>query len=188
VSDFLSDKELAELGLGDYGERVRISRHALLLGREHIRVGSDSRIDAFCVLVGSPLGMSIGSHVHLSCYVSILGGDRVTIEDFCTVSVRCSLFTSNDDYSGQGLANPTVPDEYRQVEKGPVHLKQHCIVGSGSVILPNVTIGQSAAVGALSLVKKDVDDFAIVAGAPARRVGTRSGEHLRAARSIKDST
>jgi galactoside O-acetyltransferase len=185
VSDFLSKDELAELRLGRCGERVRISRHALLLEPEYIRIGSDSRIDAFCVISASTKGISIGSHVHLSCHVSILGGDGVTIEDFCTVSVRCSLFTSNDDYSGLGLTNPTVPDGCRQVHSAPIRLKKHSIIGSGSIVLPGVTIGASAGVGALSLVKGDVEDFAIVAGTPARRIGTRSSEHLGQERNMK---
>jgi galactoside O-acetyltransferase len=116
--------------------------------------------------------------VHLSAYSCILGGGRTTIEDFCTLSVRCALFTSSDDFSGVGLTNPTLPEDYRSVTSGPIHLKKHCILGCGSVVLPNVTIGQSAAVGALTLVKCDVDDFALVAGTPMRRVGTRKAEHL----------
>jgi galactoside O-acetyltransferase len=130
------------------------------------------------VISGNPKGVSIGAHVHLSAHVSILGRDGTTIEDFCTISVRCTLFTSNDDFLGIGLNNPTVPEEYRAVTNGPIRLKKHCILGCGSIVLPNVTIGRSAAVGALTLVKRDVDDFAIVAGTPMRRVGTRRTEHL----------
>jgi dTDP-4-amino-4,6-dideoxy-D-glucose acyltransferase len=178
MGDFLSAKELMELQLGACGESVRISRRALILSPERVHIGSNSRIDAFCVISGSSKGVFIGSHVHMSAYVSILGADRVTIEDFCTVSVRCSLFTSNDDYLGFGLTNPTVPERYREVVNGPIHLKEHCIIGCGSIILPNVRIGRSAAVGALSLIKSDVDDFAIVAGVPMRRIGTRRAEHL----------
>jgi dTDP-4-amino-4,6-dideoxy-D-glucose acyltransferase len=176
--DFLSANELVELQLGACGEDVCISRRAVILSPESVHIGSHSRIDAFCVISGSSKGVSIGSHVHLSAYVSILGADRVTIEDFCTISVRCSLFTSNDDYLGLGLTNPTVPLHTRELVNGPIHLEKHCIIGCGSIILPNVRIGKSAAVGALSLIKSDVDDFAIVAGTPLRRIGTRRAEHL----------
>src|SRR5207253_5776672 len=95
------------------------------------------------------------------------GREATVIDDYCTVSVRCSIFTSNDDYSGETMANPTVPEELRGVESAPVRLRSHSIVGAGSVILPGVTIGPSAAVGALSLVKDDVPERAIVAGTPA---------------------
>jgi acetyltransferase-like isoleucine patch superfamily enzyme len=47
------------------------------------------------------------------------------------------------------------------------------IVGAGSVILPGVTIGQGAAVGALTLVRKDVPPFTIVAGPRGEAIGER---------------
>src|SRR5262249_30792612 len=119
--DFLSATELADLRLGACGEDVCISRQAVILSPESVYIGSHSRIDAFCVISGCSKGVSIGSHVHLSAYVSILGADRVTIEDFCTISVRCSLFTSNDDYLGGGLTNPPVPPYYREVVNRPIH-------------------------------------------------------------------
>ena len=52
------------------------------------------------------------------------------------------------------------------------------IVGAGSVILPGVTIGEGAAVGALSIVKRDVEPFTIVAGADTRVIGTRKRDLL----------
>ena len=94
--------------------------------------------------------------------------------DFCNLSSRVSIYSSSDDYSGQTLTNPTVPDEFKNVTHAPVRLGRHVIVGSGSVILPGVSIGQGVAIGALSLVKQDCDEFGIYAGNPARRIKERS--------------
>lgn len=177
-TNFFSRSELDALPLGSCGEEVLISRNALILAPESVHVGAHSRIDAFCLISGNPAGVAIGSFVHLSAYVSVLGAQRTTIEDYVTVSARCSLFTSNDDYTGKSMCNPTIPPEYREVTDGPIVLRKHCIIGCNSVILPNVTIGLSAAVGALTLVKHDVEDFAVVAGVPMRRLGTRQSTHL----------
>ncbi len=49
-----------------------------------------------------------------------------------------------------------------------VHLKKNCWIGAGSTILPGVTIGENAVVGAASVVTKDVPNNAIVAGNPAK--------------------
>jgi galactoside O-acetyltransferase len=72
------------------------------------------------------------------------------------------------------MSNPTVPLEYRKVRSGDVVLKKHALVGSGSVIMPSVTLGIGASVGALSFVNRDVPEFAIVAGTPARIIGQRN--------------
>jgi galactoside O-acetyltransferase len=178
VTDFLSEDEVAALGLARVGVRVQISRHAVLLFPEHIALGSDVRIDAFCLLVGNAEGITVGNHVHLSAYTCVLGHRATVIGDFCTISVRCSIFTSSDDYSGASLTNPTVPDELRHTTDAPVRIHAHSAIGAGSVVLPGVSIGPSAAVGALTLVKEDVPELAIVAGTPMQRIGSRLCDHL----------
>ena len=61
----------------------------------------------------------------------------------------------------------------------PVVVKEGADIGTGAVILPGVTVGQGALVGANSLVMKDVPRLAVVAGVPARLVGWRDGQpHL----------
>lgn len=177
-TDFLSRDELEGVGFASLGPGVQLSRHALILAPERISVGRQTRIDAFCIVSGSPDGVRIGSNVHLSAFTSILGQGATEIEDFCTLSVRCSVFTSNDDYSGLTLTNPTVPADLRGTTTRPVRIMRHAILGAGCVILPGVTIGESAAVGALSLVKANVPAFAVVAGVPARVIGQRRREHL----------
>jgi acetyltransferase-like isoleucine patch superfamily enzyme len=52
--------------------------------------------------------------------------------------------------------------------KGPVLLKAGCWIGVGAVILPGVTVGRNAVVGANAVVTRDVPDFAVVGGVPAK--------------------
>jgi dTDP-4-amino-4,6-dideoxy-D-glucose acyltransferase len=181
-SDFLSTAEIKELGFRHTGNGIRISRRAVFFAPERMSIGQETRIDAFCVLCAGPDGLTIGRNVHMSAHIVVVGRARVDIGDFCTISVRCSIFSSNDDYTGAAMANPTVPDAYRLAVDAPVRIEDHVIIGAGSVILCGVTIGQSAAVGALSLVKRDVPAFAIVAGSPARPVSQRQRGHLDACR------
>jgi dTDP-4-amino-4,6-dideoxy-D-glucose acyltransferase len=181
-SDFLSTAEIKELGFRHTGNGIRISRRAVFFAPERMSIGQETRIDAFCVLSAGPDGLTIGRNVHMSAHIVVVGRARVDIGDFCTISVRCSIFSSNDDYTGAAMANPTVPDAYRLAVDAPVRIEDHVIIGAGSVILCGVTIGQSAAVGALSLVKRDVPAFAIVAGSPARPVSQRQRGHLDACR------
>lgn len=175
---FLSDNELREAGFRDFGERVRVSRRASLHGASNITLASDVRIDDFCLLSASEGVFAIGHHVHVAAYASLIGHAAITVEDFCNLSGRVSLYSSSDDYSGHSLTNPTVPDAFKEVEHAPIHLGRHVIVGAGSVILPGVVIGEGAAVGALSLVRNALEPFGIYAGVPARRIGSRSKQLL----------
>lgn len=168
-----SIEELKSLGLAEVGEGVLVDRTCRFYGVEHIRIGSKSRLDAYCVLSSGESGISIGRHVHLSVGATILGGGGVFIEDFAGLSARVSVFSSNDDYSGGAMTNPTIPMKYREVKSSEVRICRHAIIGCGSVLLPGVTLGVGASVGALSLVNKSVPDFMVVAGNPMRRIGRR---------------
>ncbi len=171
---FYSSEELAVLGLRHVGLGVKISRKASIYGAERISVGNYSRIDDFCILSASGEGQfTIGAHVHVACYTSLIGQADVTLEDFANLSSRVSLYSSSDDFSGVWMTNPTVPAEFTNVESAPVIVRTHVVVGSGSVILPGVDIARGCAVGALSLLNRSTEPFGVYAGVPARRVKDR---------------
>ena len=79
-----------------------------------------------------------------------------------------------DDYLGFGLNNPTIPIEFRNVSHGPVRISKHSIIGVGSVIFPNVMVGEGCAIGAMSLVNKSIDPWGVYVGVPVKRIKDRS--------------
>lgn len=171
-----TDEELRELGV-QFGENVRIDRTAALFNPSRIRIGSRVRIDCHVIISAEEM-VTIGNNVHIAAATHLFGRAGISLADFTNLSSRVSLFTTSDDYSGGFLTNPTVPDRYTNVALEPIVLGRHAIVGCGSVILPGVTLGDGAAVGALSLVKTDVPPNNIVAGCPARTIGVRNAERL----------
>lgn len=169
----LDPVELRELGL-TFGEGTQISRKASIYGAERIRVGDNVRIDDFCVLSAGEGGITIGSHVHIAVFTSLIGKGRITVADYANLSSRVAVYSSSDDYSGEWMTNPTVPAHLTRVDSAPVVINRHVIIGSGSVILPGVVLEEGVAVGALSLVRSSCEAFGIYVGAPARLVSKRS--------------
>jgi galactoside O-acetyltransferase len=186
ATGFLDEPALAALGLASVGADVRIDGAARFYSADRIEIGSHTRIDAFCVLSAGDGSIRIGNHVHIAAHGFMAGAGRIELEDFANISGRVSIYSSNDDYSGATLTGPTVPDELSNVEVAPVHIGRHVIVGAGSVILPGVTIGEGAAVGALSIVKRDVAPFTIVAGADMRVIGERKRDLLELEQRVDD--
>ncbi|MGH3369493.1 MAG: acyltransferase [Nocardioidaceae bacterium] len=174
----LSPRELHAVGFGSVGTDVAVHRSVHVFGAEHIHLGSHVRIDCFCVLTAGPGAVRLGNHIHIGASVHIFGSAGVTLEDFTGLSSRVSVFSTNDDYVEGHLTGPTVPDEFRKVTAAEVVVRKHAVVGAGSVVLPGVTIGSGAAVGALSLVNRDVPELTVVGGVPARAIGVRNGERL----------
>lgn len=177
----LSRKAIERMGFASVGDNVQISDRASFYGAARIALGSNVRIDDFCVLSAGMVGMvgiSIGQHVHIAVYSSLIGAGKITLSDFCNISSRVSIYSSSDDYSGATMTNPTVPSEYTGVTHAEVFLGKHVIVGSGSVILPGMTLADGVAVGALSLVNRNCEAYGVYAGNPARRINERKRDLL----------
>ena len=102
--------------------------------------------------------------MYIAAYCGLYGRGGIEMEDFSTLSSRVAIYSSNDDYSGGALTNPTVPEEYRNVEYAKVIINKHCIIGSGTIILPGVEIGEGTAVGAMSLCNTDIEEWSVYAG------------------------
>ncbi|WP_180128960.1 acyltransferase [Rhodoferax sp. BLA1] len=174
----LSREAIYALGFAAVGDNVQISDKASFYGVSRIVLGNQVRIDDFCVLAAGIGGIVVGNYVHIAVSSSLIGAGTITLADFSGLSSRVSVYSSSDDYSGASLTNPTVPSEFTGVTHAAVSLGKHVIVGSGSVILPGVTLEDGVAVGALSLVNRDCKAFGIYAGNPARRISERKRDLL----------
>lgn len=175
---FLTHEQLCQIGFHSFGHDVKVSDKAVIYNPENIKLGNHVRVDDFCVLSAGEEGIVIGSYVHIGVFCLLCGREKIVLEDFVGISSRVSIYSSGDDFSGQTLTNPTVPDKYRNVKHGKVHLGKHVVVGAGVVILPNVVIETGSAVAALSLVTRSIPEFTIVSGISARRVGKRRSHLL----------
>jgi len=75
--------------------------------------------------------------------------------------------------SGHNYDKGDIPIKNQGHKTGKIIIKEDVWVGSNAVILPNVTIGKGAVIGAGAVVTKDVNDFEIVGGVPAKKIGSR---------------
>jgi acetyltransferase-like isoleucine patch superfamily enzyme len=175
---WLTREQIEALKFGAVGENVFLSDKASYYNCAKIRIGSNVRIDDFCVLSAGEGGIVLGDYVHLAVYCSLIGKGRIELANFSGLSSRVSIYSSNDDYSGAKLTNPTVPAAFSGVTHADVLLGKHVIIGAGSVVLPGVTLGEGAAVGALSVVKHDCAPFTIYLGVPAKRIMKRETDLL----------
>lgn len=182
-TSFLSEAEIKELGLKAWGRDVMISRFCRLYNPQRISLGNHVRVDDFCILSGN---ITIHDYVHISAYVGMFSGDcRIEIGENSAISSRIAIYAESDDYSGNSLVNPLIPDTYKTLQKGDVIINKNVIIGSGSTILPGVTVGEGVAVGAMSLINRPLAPWRIYAGIPAREIKDRSKRLLELEREWK---
>ena len=70
--------------------------------------------------------------------------------DYTGISSHCAVYAASDDYSGDFMTNPTVPEKFTNVIEEPVVIKKYSNIGAGCIILPGVTIAEGCAL--LSLI------------------------------------
>ena len=95
------------------------------------------------------------------------------MEDYTGLSPRCTVFSASDDFSGDFLISPMAPLEQTNVKGGLVVVKKYSQIGAGSIIMPDLEIGEGVAVGAMSYVNKSLPEWKIYAGIPVRKIKER---------------
>jgi len=144
------------------GKEVKIF-HPSLVNLYGCTVGDDSKIGAF---VEIQKGALIGARCKISSHTFICEG--VTVED--EVFIGHGVMFTNDRYPRAANADGSLQTEANwKVE--PTRIRRGASIGSNATIICGVTVGQGAIVGAGAVVTKNVADFAIVAGVPARVIG-----------------
>lgn len=186
ATSFYEEDELVAFGFKKVGKNVLISRKASLYGAGNFSIGSNVRIDDFCLLSGN---IVIGDYVHIAAYSAIIAGEAsVTLEDFSGLSSRVTIYAASDDYSGAFLTNPTVPAAFRNILSAAITVGRHAIVGTGATLLPGAHLGEGVAVGAHSLVTKPAEAWYIYAGIPARKLKPRNKDCLEKEKQLRAQT
>ncbi len=170
---FYTIEELQTLGFKHIGKNVHLSTKASIYGIENIEIGNNVRIDDFCVISAGTGGIRLGNNIHIGVYSSLIGAGRIELNDFANISSKVAIYSSNDDYTGEFMTNPTVPAKYTNVTSSPVTIEKHVIIGSGSIILPGTTLEIGVAIGAQSMINKKCKAFGVYCGNPAIKIKER---------------
>ena len=117
-------------------------------------------------LVRSPSKVNIGAGTVVGYNCELDGRRGLTIGDNVNISSDVKFYTLQHDYNDPGFT----------AVGAPVIVKDYAWISVRAIILPGVTIGRAAVVAAGAVVTKNVPDYAIVGGVPAKVIGQRKEE------------
>lgn len=177
---FWDRERLATQGFKCVGKHVQIDQDAIFINPQFIEIGDRTRIDMGVLISAGPKGVRLGCNVHLGTNSLLFGGrGRIEIHSFGGVSSQVRIYTVTDNYLGDSLSGPTVPDEFKDMNEGNVILEKNVMIGSGSLLLPSVRMHEGSVCCAHTVVTHDVPECIVIAGHPARRILKRNLDILR---------
>ena len=121
-------------------------------------IGENSRVMPPVTVVRGN-SVKIGKNVVVMNNALFMADGGITIEDNVLVAANAQLISNNHDLYDHAVLTCK-----------PVHLKRNCWIGAGATILPGVTVGENAVVGAGAVVTKDVEANTVVGGNPAKLI------------------
>lgn len=149
-----------------------VHKHPLAMVETEV-VGRGTRIWAFAhILPGAKIGADCNICDHTFIENDVVIGDRVTVK--CGVQVWDGVTLENDVFVGPNatFTNDKFPrSRYHDKEIARTRVRKGASIGANATLLPGITIGEHAVVGAGAVVTRSVPSFAIVTGNPARITG-----------------
>lgn len=129
---------------------------------KYLNCGENSSVHDTCAVYGR---LQVGANVWIGPYTLLEGSNApLVIGDFVSIDAGVMIYTHDSTrYYISGGKNT--------FDKGPVTIKSNTVIGTMSMVGCNVTIGNHCVIGAHSFVNRDIPDFSIAAGVPARVIG-----------------
>ncbi len=152
------------------GDEVIIEPGVLVFHPENIQIGDNVYVGHYTILKGyhrNKMVIGSGSWIGQQCYFHSAGG--LTIGHNVGIGPAVKIITSF--HADEGIH---VAILHSHIEFSHVVIEDDCDIGMGAIILPGVTIGCGAQVGAGAVVTRTVEPYAVVAGVPARILRMRN--------------
>jgi len=178
--DFSQQKTPASHGTGSYetsefryyGRDVVIENGVLIFHPENISIFDKVYIGHNTILKGYFQGNMVigeGTWIGQNCFIHSAGG--IVIGKAVGIGPGVKILTSyHQDMDSE------VPVMFNPLAFGKVEIRDGADIGIGAILLPDITIGEGAIIGAGSLVNSDVEPYSVYAGTPARFIRKRKGK------------
>lgn len=160
------------------GKNVQIGKNVYFRYPEEVEIGDNVIIDEFCYFTTK---LKIGNNVHIAPFCSVIGGKQseLIMEDFSVFSAGVRAICSSDDFINGPFTSVAIPAGFRpNCVIGQIKLEKHCIAGTGTIILPNITFKKGSGTGAGTLANKNLEEWGMYVGTPCRKIKNRNKESI----------
>jgi len=174
-------KEIYQLTINQFNKNSKITPNkpyihesVIMWAPENIEIHETAGIYEYSIIRATNSKVTIGANTQIGPFTVILGGSGVFIDKNVMIAPHCVLAAGRHDY-----IQLEVPMRFAgSLSKGPIFIEEDVWIGANCTITDGIRIKKGAVVAANSLVNKDVGEFDIVGGTPARILGNRKNLKL----------
>jgi dTDP-4-amino-4,6-dideoxy-D-glucose acyltransferase len=112
---WLTNKQISSMGFAKVGSNALLSDKSSYYNCGKIEICSNVIIDDFCVLSAGSGGILIGRNIHIAVYSLLIARGKIILSDFSNLSSRVSIYSSNDDYTGNTMTKVNFMDRIEMV-------------------------------------------------------------------------
>lgn len=157
------------------GKNVLIDVGVHLNGAANISLGDYTWIDSYSRIEAHLGPVSIGKRVHIASFAVIAAREPVVIEDFVGIASGVKIYANSEcPLDGKRMSGPMIPEEFKAFKSKPIWLRKDSFVGTNSVLLPGVELGEGCVVGANCVITRPLAAYSIYAALPPREIGRRN--------------
>lgn len=148
----------------EFGHHTWIRDGVIMVANGKMKIGDNAVIGEGSTLWADKKGLTIGKGIGIgkNCYIAQLGGS-ITIGDHVLIADTVRIYSLTHKYD-----NPSKLILLQGYKESTIVIKDNVWIGSGAIIFNDVTIGTGSVIGANAVVTKDVPDYTVVAGVPAK--------------------
>lgn len=150
---------------------ITIKQNVEFFSFKNISIDDKVSIDRYCRIYSAKNSfIKIGKNVAMNknILINARGGGEIKIGDNCLLASNVVIRSNNHKFD-----SVDIPIKDQGVSSGKIVISDDVWIGSNAVILPNVTIGKGVIIGAGSVVTKDIKDYEVVGGIPAKTIKNR---------------
>lgn len=163
-------------GFKHFGTSTLLAPGVKIMSPQNISIGNNSSIMSNCIIETCAVNdnkpqLRIGDNVSVGEYTHITCANKVTIGNG-VLTGRFVLITDNSHGNNTKEVADIAPLARYIHSNGPVYIGENVWIGDKVTILPNVTIGKGCIIAANAVVTKDIPEYSVAAGVPAKVIKT----------------
>jgi dTDP-4-amino-4,6-dideoxy-D-glucose acyltransferase len=154
------------------GVGVRIMPLAKICSPHMVELGDDCRVCDFTFIWGGR-GVKIGKNCDIQPHVTVWGGGSLEVGDRVSIGLGSVLLTAVYSHAAGLKMVDGLPEDEAEALYGKLTIETDVYIGARCTLMPEITIGEGAIIGASSFVNKDCEPWGIYVGSPAKKISVR---------------